>query len=491
MVEISMSPRRRAKIVSTIGPASRSPERLRALMEAGTDVVRVNMSHGSYDEHEAVIAAVRRLSDELRKPIAVLLDLAGPKVRTGRLREGRPIEMTTGSRIILTSEDVVGDQTRISINDPRLVEDVPSDARILLDDGLIELRVEEKRGGEIVCRVVHGGLLGERKGLNLPGVALSLPALTEKDKADLAFGLQLGVDYIGLSFVRSAADCQMARDLIERAGAQTPLIAKIEKAEAVKNLDEILAAADGVMVARGDLGVETSVEDVPLIQKTIIAAANRSEKVVITATQMLQSMIENPRPTRAEASDVANAILDGSDAVMLSGETAIGAFPVDAVAMMDRIVRAAERSPLMRPRLAETVSGGHSGSSGRAIAEAAAFAAEELGARLIVVFTERGRMARHLAALRPAQRILALTQSETTQRQLALVWGVEPRRFDFLPCSDELLMACDRLLLAEGWASPGEIVVLIAGGITGLGISNMMKLHRVGEGSAKDADPTK
>lgn len=472
---------RRAKIISTIGPASRAPERLRALIEAGTDVVRLNMSHGTYEEHAAVISTVRRLSDERRKPVAILLDLAGPKVRTGRLRDGRPVELMTGSQIVLTSEEVVGDATRLSTTYPQLVQEVPIGARLLLDDGLIELRVEEKRAGEIVCRVVHGGLLGERKGLNLPGVTLSLPALTEKDRADLAFGLQLGVDYIGLSFVRSAADCQAARQLIEQAGAQTPIIAKIEKAEAVTHLDEILAAADGVMVARGDLGVETSVESVPLVQKAIIAAANRSEKVVITATQMLQSMIENPRPTRAEASDVANAILDGSDAVMLSGETAIGAFPVEAVAVMDRIIRSAEQSPLMRPRLAETVSGEHSGSSGRAIAEAAAFAAEELNARLIVVFTEKGRMARHLAALRPAQRILALTQSLATQRQLALVWGVEPRRFDFLPRSDELLAACDRLLLEEGWAALGETVVLIAGGITGLGISNMMKLHRVGE----------
>jgi pyruvate kinase len=472
---------RRAKIISTIGPASRSPERLRALIDAGTDVVRLNMSHGTYDEHAAVIATVRRLSDERRKPVAILLDLAGPKLRTGQLRDGRPVELMTGSQIILTSEEIAGDATRLSTNYPQLVQEAPIGARILLDDGLIELRVEEKRDGEIVCRVIHGGRLGERKGLNLPGVMLSLPALTEKDHADLAFGLRLGVDYIGLSFVRSAADCQAARELIEQAGAQTPIIAKIEKAEAVKNLDEILAAADGVMVARGDLGVETSVESVPLIQKAIIAAANRSEKVVITATQMLQSMIENPRPTRAEASDVANAILDGSDAVMLSGETAVGAFPIEAVAMMDRIIRCAEQSPLMRPRLAETVAGEHSGSSGRAIAEAAAFAAEELNARLIVVFTERGRMARHLAALRPTQRILALTQSPATERQLALVWGVEPRRFDFLPRSDELLAACDHLLLRQGWAAPGEIVVLIAGGITGLGISNMMKLHRVGE----------
>lgn len=472
---------RRAKIISTIGPASRSREVLRSLIEAGTDVVRLNMSHGRQQEHAEVVALVRRLAEELNKPVAILLDLAGPKLRTGTLKGKGPIELRTGASITITSTEVEGDEQVISTNYSSLPRDASVDDRILLDDGLIELVVEEKREREIVCRVVHGGPLGEHKGLNLPGVTLSVSALTEKDRADLKFGLEQGADYIGLSFVRSADECLTARQLIEQAGHTVPIIAKIEKREAVKNLDEIIRVADGVMVARGDLGVETSVESVPVLQKEIIAKANRAEKVVITATQMLQSMIGNPRPTRAEASDVANAVLDGTDAVMLSGETAVGEFPVEAVKTMHRIVSAAEASPLVRHVLAERASGERSGSPGRAIAEAAAFAAEEINARLIIVFTESGAMAQHIAALRPSERIIALTSSVATYRRLALVWGVEPHQCEFSLRSDELITSCDRKLMSEGIASRGEVVVLMAGRLSGLGLSSMMKLHRVGE----------
>jgi pyruvate kinase len=472
---------RRAKIVSTIGPASRSREALRSLIEAGTDVVRLNMSHGTRQEHADVVASVRHIAAELKKPVAILLDLAGPKLRTGTLKGKGPVNLPTGASITITAIDIEGDETTISTNYPQLPREVSVGDRILLDDGLIELVVEEKKETEISCRIVHGGRLGERKGLNLPGVTLSVSALTEKDQADLKFGLEQGVDYIGLSFVRSADDCLMARRLIEQSGYAVPIIAKIEKREAVKSLDEIIRVADGVMVARGDLGVETSVESVPVIQKEIIAKANRAEKVVITATQMLQSMIENPRPTRAEASDVANAILDGTDAVMLSGETAVGEFPIEAVKTMNRIVCTAEESPLVRHILVERAGGEHSGSYGRAIAEAAAFAAEEMNARLIVVFSEGGNMPRHLAALRPSQRIIALTPSAATYRRLALVWGVEPHQCEFSLRSDELITSCDHKLMSEGIASRDEVVVLMAGRLSGLGLSSMMKLHRVGE----------
>jgi pyruvate kinase len=417
----------------------------------------------------------------LNKPVAILLDLAGPKLRTGTLKGKRPVELQPGSSIMITATDIEGDGQIISTNYSLLPHEALVGDRILLDDGLIELVVEEKRESEIVCRIVHGGLLGEHKGLSLPGVTLSVSALTEKDQADLKFGLEQGVDYLGLSFVRSAENCLAARRLIEQSGFDVPIIAKIEKREAIKNLDEIIRVADGVMVARGDLGVETSVESVPVLQKEIIAKANRAEKVVITATQMLQSMIENPRPTRAEASDVANAVLDGTDAVMLSGETAVGEFPIEAVKTMNRIVCTAEESPLVRQVLAERAGGEHSGSYGRAIAEAAAFAAEEMQARLIVVFTESGAMARHIAALRPSQRIIALTSSATTYRRLALVWGVEPHRCEFSPRSEELITSCDQMLIREGIASRGEVVVLMAGRLSGLGLSSMMKLHRVGE----------
>jgi len=473
--------RRRVKIVATVGPASRARSTLAALIEAGVDVVRVNMSYGTYEEHAEVIARVRELSEHFRKAVAVLMDLAGPKLRIGDLKAGQPVELRTGARLRIVAEEIVGDATRLSTNYPALIEEASIGDRILLDDGALELVVEEKEAGALVCRVVHGGWLGPRKGLNLPGVTLSLSALTEKDRHDLRFGIEQGVDYIGLSFVRSAADCQLARRLIEEAGARLPVIAKIEKAEAVHRLDEILQAADGLMVARGDLGVETAVERVPVLQKEIIARANRAGKVVITATQMLQSMIESPRPTRAEASDVANAVFDGTDAVMLSGETAIGQFPIEAVRTMDRIIRAAEASSLVRSRLREAASDRPSGSYGRAIAEAAAFAAEEVKARLIVVFTAGGNMPRHLAALRPPQRVIALTPSLATYRQLAAVWGVEPRLFPFPPRSDDLLSQCDRLLLDEGLAHPGEVIVLMAGTLRGLGFSEMMKLHRVGE----------
>jgi len=366
---------------------------------------------------------------------------------------------------------------------PLLAREVDPGDRILISDGEIELQVVETTPTDVIARVVHGGPLGEHKGINLPGAQISIPSITEKDVADLRFGIEHDIDLVAQSFVRSAADCARARALINEFGGNARLIAKIEKPEAVEDFEEILRASDGVMVARGDLAVETSTERVPVIQKEIISKALLAGKTVITATQMLQSMIENPRPTRAEASDVSNAVLDGSDAVMLSGETAVGRFPVESVMMMDRIIRATEAmvSP-SHAAIRQTLFGRHTGSYGRAVAEAAVLAAEEINCRLIVVITQSGHMARHIAALRPAQRIIALTPVVKSCRQLASVWGVEPYPLEQCsPNSDDLLLCGDRALLHYNLAERGEGVVVMAGKLPDITISLSMKLHRVGE----------
>jgi pyruvate kinase len=470
---------RRAKIVATIGPASSSPERLRALLAAGVDVVRVNMSHGEQATHAETIRTARVLAAELNRPLAILLDLCGPKIRTGPLNGHQPVRLEAGQVLTLTTRSVVGDATLISTSYANLPQDVGAGDRILLADGLIELEVEQTNNTDIRCRVLNGGELGENKGINVPGARLSAPSLTEKDRADLSFGLQQGVDYVALSFVRSARDCIGAKTLIEFLGFDTPLIAKIEKREALDDLDNIIANSDGVMVARGDLGVETAVESVPFHQKRIITQANTAEKLVITATQMLESMTHEPRPTRAEASDVANAILDGADAVMLSGETAIGEYPVAAVETMARIARFTEQNCPQNERLRALIHGRQTGAEGRAIAEAAIYAANELQSSLIVVFSKLGAMARHLAALRPAQRIIAFTPHERTHSALAAVWGIEPYLFEF---SAEMIARADQALLDRGLAGKGEKIVVMAGRIPEQpNLSSMMKLHRVGE----------
>ena len=473
---------RRAKIVATIGPTSESEERLRALMLAGMNVARVNMSHGEREHHGEVITRIRRVAAELRRPIAIMLDLSGPKIRTGKLRDGEAY-LDDGATVRVTTEEIAGDATRFSANYPLLAREVKAGDRILISDGEIELEVISTTDTEVLARVIHGGRLGEHKGINLPGAQVSIPSITEKDVADLRFGIAHGVDLVAQSFVRTADDCLRARQLIEEFGGVARLIAKIEKPEAVADLTAILAAADGVMVARGDLAVETSTERVPVLQKQIIAEALVAEKQVITATQMLQSMIDNPRPTRAEASDVSNAVLDGSDAVMLSGETAVGKYPVEAVEMMDRIIRATEE--MAQPastHIRQTVFGQRSGSYGRAVAEAAAFAAEEAGCRLIVVITQSGHMARRIAALRPRQRIIALTPSEAALRQLAILWGVEPFLLEECPpASDDLLTRADRALLEYRLAERDEAVVVMAGRLSDVSISLSMKLHQVGE----------
>ena len=492
---------RRAKIVATIGPASESENTLRELVFAGMNVARVNMSHGERERHGEIITRVRRVASRLGRPLGILLDLAGPKIRTGRLRGGTA-NLAAGAEVRISAQETEGDARRFSANYPLLSREVAPGNRILIDDGQIVLEVIASGGSDVVARVVHGGMLGEHKGINIPGARISMPSVTDKDVADLRFGIERGVDLVALSFVRSHVDCKRAQDLIRELGGNVPLIAKIEKPEAIDDLHNILDTADGVMVARGDLAVETSPESVPVLQKRIICEALIAEKSVITATQMLQSMIESPQPTRAEASDVANAVLDGSDAVMLSGETAIGRYPVEAVTMMDKIIRSAEEIRVhasadsvrkgdaslqildIPAYLIQRFRGRQSGSYGRAIAEAATFAAAEVNCRLIVVFTKSGIMARHISALRPSQRIIALTPSEQHCNQLVLSWGVEPFAFgEFAPLSDEILASGDRTLLKHKLAQPGEVVVVMAGQLGERAISSSMKLHVVGRHS--------
>jgi pyruvate kinase len=471
---------RKAKIVATLGPASSSPELLRELIIAGMNVARVNMSHGAQERHAETIGTARHIAAELDRPIAILLDLCGPKIRTGLLKDHHPVALEPDRQLTITTRDITGDASIVSTNYAHLPQDVKTGDRILLADGLIELRAEQTSQTDIICRVINGGLLGENKGINLPGVKLTAPSLTEKDRSDLSFGLQQQVEYVALSFVRSARDCIGAKTLIEFLGADVPLIAKIEKREALDDLDNIIEACDGVMVARGDLGVETAVESVPFHQKQIIAKANAAEKLVITATQMLESMTHEPRPTRAEASDVANAILDGTDAVMLSAETAVGSFPVQAVETMARIISFTESSDRQSDRLRDLIRGYQKGTEGRAIAEAAIYAANELGSGIIVVFSKSGKMARHLAALRPKQRIIAFTPNERAYRDLAAVWGIEPNMLSFDGRSHELLSRANRALLSQGLAEQGGTIIVMAGRLPEQpSLSSMMKLHQV------------
>ena len=473
---------RRAKIVATIGPATESEEKLRKLMLAGMDIARINMSHGERAHHGEVIQRIRAVAADLHKPIAIMLDLSGPKIRTGKLRDNEVL-LEEGTEVRITSEEIEGDATRFSANYPLLAREVRAGDRILISDGELELQVIDTTETDVIARVVHGGPLGEHKGINLPGAQISIPSTTEKDIADLKIGIERGIDLVAQSFVRKAEDCRRTSELIQEFGGDARLIAKIEKPEAMDDLTHILRVTDGIMVARGDLAVETSTERVPVLQKKMIADALYAEKSIITATQMLQSMIENPRPTRAEASDVSNAILDGSDALMLSGETAIGRFPVESVEMMDRIIRSTEE--MLSPAtvaVRQSMLGRRSGSYGRAISEAALLAAEEVSCRLIVVITKTGHMARRIAALRPSHRIIALTPVEKTYRQLAAAWGVEPYMMD--DASRQLvsmLVAADQALLENQLADRGENVVVMAGRVDDIIISLSMKLHRVGD----------
>ncbi len=475
---------RRTKIVATIGPASRDARTLESLIEAGADVLRLNFSHGDHAQHLEVLRLAREIGRRRGRALALLQDLSGPKIRTGRVRDPEGIELRDGARVtITTDESVVGTPELISTTYDPLPRDVKPGDRILLDDGNLELRVLRTGETTVECEVVHGGRLKSNKGMNLPGVSLSAPALGEKDRRDLAFGVANGVDYVALSFVRQPSDVAEAKALVAAQGAKIPVIAKIEKREAVDQLAAVLDAADGVMVARGDLGVELSTEEVPTLQKRIIEAANAAGKVVITATQMLESMIENPRPTRAEASDVANAILDGTDAVMLSAETATGRFPVAAVETMARIAgytekhRALRQSPVRRraapvdpavPLVA------------RSLARVAATVAEELDCRLIVAFTESGSTARLVSSFRPGAPIVAITRHEDVYRRLALWWGVVPLHSGFLEITtDEMILHGQALLKERGLVRTGDTVLMLAGQTHTTGATNMLRVHSI------------
>ncbi|HXE74528.1 MAG TPA: pyruvate kinase [Candidatus Xenobia bacterium] len=467
---------RKAKIVATIGPASREPLMLLALLEAGMDAARLNFSHGEHREHAAVIRDLRRLTTLRGRSLAILADLPGPKIRTGKLVDAKPVMLEAGHKITLTGEEIVGTAKRLSINYPHLAADVAPGNRILLADGLIELRVLEKKGKDIVCRVENGGELGERKGVNLPGAKLRISSVTPRDREHVRFALEHRVNYIAQSFVRSADDVRELKEIIRRAGYDTPVVAKIEKPEALEHLEEILAVADGVMVARGDLGVEMNPEQVPVAQKRIIALANQFRKPVITATQMLESMIQNPRPTRAEASDVANAIFDGTDAVMLSGETANGRYPREAVAMMARIVREAETVAVRPIRRGDAQS-----DIAETVADTVAAATEHLRLRAIAVFTESGSSARLVSKARPDAPIVAFSPNQDVRRRLALLWGVLPRRIKRIRAVDHLFREAEARLRREKLVSKGDIIAIVAGTPLGArGTTNMVKFHVVG-----------
>jgi pyruvate kinase len=468
---------RHSKIVCTIGPASRSPKMIDRLLRAGMDVARLNCSHGSHEDHARSIALLRATGVQHEKPIAILADLQGPKIRTGALAGGGPVLLRTGQRFEITTAKILGDSTRVNTTFTPLPREVHKGDRILLSDGLIELRVENVRDGRVICEVVNGGSLGEHKGINLPGVKLRVPALTPKDRADLIFALKHGANYIAVSFVRRPEDVLLAKQLIRRAGRDTPVIAKLEKPEAIENLDAILRAADGVMVARGDLGVEMSPERVPVVQKAIIARARELRRPVITATQMLESMTENPRPTRAEASDVANAIFDGSDAVMLSAETASGKYPVEAVAMMASIIEEAEASISEFPRPARQEQLKVAGT----VAELVCHASRELHMKVIAVFTHSGFTARLVSRYRPLVPIVAFSPEAETRRRMALIWGVLPRMIKDVKKVDGLAKVAETRLLEERLVRKGDVIGIVAGTPMGIrGTTNFMKFHIIG-----------
>lgn len=485
---------RRTKIVATLGPASESEAVLRRLLAAGMDVARLNFSHGTRAEHGRTIRALRRLAREAGVPLAILQDLQGPKIRVGRLPS--PVDLRDGTTIALTAGRTAGGG-RIPIPFAGLGRVVRRGSRILMKDGTIELTVTGRRGSEILCRVVRGGLLGEHQGVNLPGVRLRARALTPKDIADLAFGLRHGVDVVALSFVRTAADLRHARRVLRRLGRAVPLVAKLEKAEAIAHLDEIVNEADAVMVARGDLGVELPAEQVPLLQKRIIRRANARGIPVITATQMLESMVRAERPTRAETSDVANAVLDGTDAVMLSAETAAGRFPVQAVETMAQIAKAVERGARLNAAGRIGAGGGFAGGARRlprpsvaySIGAATQALTEDLAVALVVALTTTGRTARLLSQRRLPAQVLACTEDERVARSLALWWGVTPLVLPFQRSTEIMIGVLDRELVRRRLAGRGDIVALVGSmPLIARGRTNFVHVHRLGSRRAPGED---
>jgi pyruvate kinase len=467
---------RRTKIVATIGPATQDPATLKALIEAGATTLRLNFSHGTYEDHQRSIQLIRQTSFELNQPVGILQDLQGPKIRLGQF-ENRAIQLQRGDRFCLTSRSVVGTQEISSVTYEPLVDEVPVGATILLDDGRVEMRVIDKdlEKRDLQCEVVVGGKLSNSKGVNFPGVYLSIKALTDKDRKDLIFGLDQGVDWVALSFVRNPQDVLEIKELISNAGKHVPVIVKIEKHEAIEQMDAILSLSDGVMVARGDLGVELPAEEVPILQKRLIATANRLGIPVITATQMLDSMVTNPRPTRAEVSDVANAILDGTDAVMLSNETAVGEYPVEAVATMATIARRIEKE-----QKSYTASLESSRTIPNAISQAVGQIAAQLDAAAIMTLTKTGATARNVSKFRPRTPILAVTPHVSVARRLQLVWGVKPLLVVDLPSTTQTFQAAKNVAQEQHFLQAGDLVVMTAGTLQGVaGSTDLIKVDLV------------
>jgi pyruvate kinase len=471
---------RRAKIVATLGPASSTPQMFRLLVRAGLDVARLNFSHGSHEQKAELIAMVRQVAHEEGKPICILADLQGPKIRTGKLVDGKPVLLVAGERLTITPRQIDGTKMVVSTVFTTLAENLEPGSRILLSDGLIELRVERLEGEDVVCEIINGGLLGEKKGINLPGIPVKVPSLTEKDEEDLIFAIGQGVDTVAVSFVRTADDVRHVKGRLAALKSDAWVIAKLEKPQAIEHLDSILEVADCIMVARGDLGVEVPPEKVPAIQKHIIKRAAEFRKPVITATQMLESMIDNPRPTRAEASDVANAVYDGTDAVMLSAESAAGKYPVESVAMMAKIVTETEEqirngeSPM---RLRRKVSL----SIPETVCECMAHAADDLDLAAIAIFTETGGTARLLSKYRPEPPIFALSPYENVINRLPLLWGTYPILCERFTDTDKLVEVAEVILEERGLVQKHQVMGIVAGTRTLSGATNFMRLQMVGD----------
>ena len=472
---------RRAKIVATLGPSCSTTAVFRQLVRAGLDVARLNFSHGSHEQKAELIRMVRQVAKEERKPICILADLQGPKIRTGTLVGHTPVMLVAGERLIITPRQIEGTKEIVSTVFTTLAENLERGSRILLSDGLIELRVDRIDGDDVVCEIVNGGLLGEKKGINLPGIPVKVPSLTEKDEEDLIFAIGEGVDTVAVSFVRTADDVRHVKRRLVALNSDAWIIAKLEKPQAIEHLDSILEVADCIMVARGDLGVEVPPEKVPAIQKHIIRRAAEYRKPVITATQMLESMIENPRPTRAEASDVANAIYDGTDAVMLSGETAAGKYPVETVAMMAKIVLETEQQIRMDPPARRRHPRGSRLSVAETICECMAHSAEDLELAAIAIFTETGLTARLLSKYRPEPPIFALSPDEKVIHRAMLLWGTYPILCSRFRDTDKLVNMAEEILESQGYVERRQVVGIVAGTRTKSGATNFMRLHMIGD----------
>lgn len=468
----------KTKIIATIGPSSKDRHILEKMVSAGVNIARLNFSHGSYEDHAEVIRTLRSISRSMNQPIGILIDLQGPKIRIGKLMNGGPLRLKDGADFSITTDNIVGDVTCVSTTYTHLPQDVSVNDTILVDDGLIRLKVISVTNNKVKCAVVNGGTLMQNKGINLPGVSVSAPSLTDKDKRDVSFGIKNNVDYFALSFVRRAEDLMEIKAILKRQGSHIPVIAKIEKPEAVDNLEGILEHTDAVMVARGDLGVEMKPEFVPTIQKDIIGRCRKNNIPVITATQMLETMSVNPIPTRAESSDVANAIFDGTDAVMLSGETASGKYPVEAVKMMAKIARNGENSPFMtyniqyESDLKDPIT--------HAIAQSAVNILHEINAKCIVAFSVSGSTSKQISKQRPSRPVYAFTSKAATYNQLALLWGITPMYIPKINGAERLISGSEHLLMSKNYIKKGDLIVIVIGMGLKEGSTNMVKIHRVG-----------